>query len=113
MYVDYMWTMTFLAQVSLQIVGMSPISWLQSIGAFFALLTTCLILFFAYNNKKHIIVCSGVCDSVVQLGRQVQSTSFPKTYWTDTIVLPLVPARTNYTLRLTTDIPVTGFKVRF
>jgi hypothetical protein len=64
--------------------------------------------------QKHIInVCSGVCDSVVQMGRPVQSTSFPKTYWTDTLVLPLVPARTNYTLKLTTDIPVTGFKVRF
>jgi hypothetical protein len=47
------------------------------------------------------------------MGRPVQSTSFPKTYWTDTLVLPLVAARTNYTLRLTTDIPVTGFKVRF
>ncbi len=58
-------------------------------------------------------MCSGVCDSVVQMGRPVQSTSFPKTYWTDTLVLPLVPARTNYTLKLTTDIPVTGFKVRF
>jgi hypothetical protein len=57
-------------------------------------------------------MCLGVCDSVVQMGRPVQSTSFPKTYWTDTLVLPAtVPTPSNYTLRLTTDMPVTNFKV--
>jgi hypothetical protein len=60
-------------------------------------------------------MCSGVCDSAAKRGRPVQNATFPKTYWWDTLVLPatvLMPARTNYTLKLTTDIPVIGLRVR-